>query len=195
MTTETTEKTNVFENLDSELMKKKSSKLALLLIAGIVYLIVDYIGSGMILGDYINMQLEWIKLHSTEVIAISLTSAAAFLAKIGWDIKGGFVGSVIKKILPVFGLTSLTQAKEVSDTFLTEQKEEIKKKVLSRISDNKLSLFDIEKKLNTPRFLTEEQRKKLLLIADEFIKDLANDGVDYVLDFDPTIPLKEVVTE
>lgn len=191
-------KDNVVKNVADELSKKnKTSKLAILFILGIGFLIFDYVTSGILLSEYVNIKMEWLASNRDGVIALAVTTASSLLAYAGFNIKGKIFTKFLPQILKVFGYNSFEEVKTKSDIFVQETKEEALRKIKDRISSNKFILFDITKKLNTPQFLTLIERDTLLELAKDHIEDLINDGVDYLFGYDETTPLLErpIVTE
>lgn len=174
--------------------KKKTNKIFYFIIFAIGYIIFDFLTSNMMFNEYMDFRILWLQENSQAVIAVAITSFLTMLSYMGFNLKGALFVKLIPQVINILGFKDQNEAAEASKLFLEKQKQEAILKIQNRISDNLKSVFDIEHKLNTPKLLTLEQRDKLLDIAELFIKDLYNDGKEYVLNYDPNTPLKETPT-
>lgn len=170
--------------------KKKTNKVFYFMILAMAFLVFDFFTSGMMINEYIEFRTVWVQAHSKEVIATAVVGLSTVLAWIGFDLKGTLFIKFIPKILAVFGFDDMDHVKQISTAFLEQTKTEAVAKVQSRLSDNLKSIWEMEKKLNTPKFLTQEERDKLLPIVKMFIEDIAREGKEYILNYDPNTELK-----
>lgn len=172
--------------------KKKTNKVFYFILFAVGYLIFDFFTSQMLLNEYMTFRMLWLQENSKAVMAIGVTSFLTLLSYMGFNLKGSLFVKFLPKILQTLGFKDVKEVNVVAQKFIGEQKAEAIAKIKSRISDNLKNIFDIEHKLNTPNFLTLEQRDQLLEIGKLFVTDLYNDGKEYVLNYNVDTPLKDL---